>query len=60
MNEIIGYLNRDYGYKGFKMIPKGTAVYKLDNERCYFEMETFNGEIHKQIFKTETLKTHIQ
>jgi hypothetical protein len=59
MNEIIGHLNRDYGYNGFKPILKGTSVYKLDNEKCYFEMETFKGEIHKQIFKIETLKPHL-
>jgi hypothetical protein len=59
MNKIIGTLNIDYGYNGFKPILKGTPVYKLDNERCYFEMETFKGEIHRQIFKTASLSKHI-
>lgn len=56
--EILGYLNCNFGYNGFKPICKGTVVYK-ENERCYFEMEDFNGKMHKQIFRIETLKPHI-
>lgn len=56
--EILGYLNRDFGYNGFKPISKGTVVYR-ENERCYFEMEDFSGKIHRQYFKIETLKQSI-
>jgi hypothetical protein len=59
MNEIIGYLNREYGYNGYLPIEKGTPIYMLDKNRCYFLMQTLKGEMHRQIFITETLKPHI-
>jgi hypothetical protein len=59
-NTIIGHLNRDYGYNGYLPIEKGTPIYRLDNYRCYFLMQTLKGETHRQIFITESLNPHIQ
>ena len=59
MNEIIGHLNRDYGYNGYFPIEKETPIYRLDKDRCYFLMQTLKGEMHRQIFKIETLNPHI-
>lgn len=56
---VLGTLNCNYGYNGFKPILKGTPIIQLDKERCYFEMEDFKGKTHKQIFRIETLKPHI-
>jgi hypothetical protein len=59
MNEIIGHLNRDYGYNGYLPIENGTPIYQLDNNRCYFLMQTLTGEMHRQVFIIETLSKHI-
>ena len=59
MNEIIGTLNRDYGYNGYCLIEKETPIYQLDKYRCYFLMQTLKGEMHRQIFKTASLSKHI-
>jgi len=59
MNEIIGHLNRDYGYNGYCSIEKETPIYRLDKDRCYFLMQTLKGEMHRQIFKTASLSKHI-
>jgi hypothetical protein len=60
MSEIIGLLNRDYGYNGYFLIEKETPIYLLDKDRCYFLMQTLKGEMHRQIFRIETLKPHIK
>jgi hypothetical protein len=59
MNEIIGLLNRDYGYNGYFPIEKETPIYHLDKDRCYFLMQTLKGEMHRQIFRIESLSNHI-
>ena len=53
---IIGKLNKNFGYNGFKLIEVGTDVYEFNNS-YYFEMtkEIDNVKV-KQIFNKETLK----
>jgi len=51
---LVGYLNTQFGYNGFKKIPIGAPVYLL-NDRYYFEMFTPSGERHIQKFHKETL-----
>lgn len=59
--KIIGYLNREYGFHGYKMSITGTPIYELDN-MYYFESfpENEKHEVRKVKFYKETLKPHIQ
>ena len=52
---LIGKLNKDFGYKGFKPIEIGTDVF-LFKDRYYFEMIPLNGgKTVIQKFYKETL-----
>jgi len=56
---LVGYLNRKFGYNGFKPIEIGTLVY-LYKDRYYFNMEPINGDkIVIQKFYKETLCPYI-
>jgi len=55
----IGKLNRNYGYSGYELIPKGTKVFE-DNGKYFFEMKLISsGEKHRQTFDKRTLAPHI-
>ncbi|MDY0270139.1 hypothetical protein [Trichloromonas sp.] len=56
---LIGYLNRNFGYNGFKPIEIGTPVY-LHKDRYYFNMEPINGgQSVIQKFYKDTLHNYI-
>ena len=53
---LIGYLNKEFGYNGFKPIEIGTAVYRF-KDVYYFEMSPLNSDIKTKVnFYKETLK----
>ena len=58
--EIVGHLNRDYGYRGFDKIAKGSPIYSSDGV-YYFEMRlTGTDNIQRQKFHKENLSPHIE
>lgn len=56
---LIGHLNRDYGYIGFKPIKKGHPVYEF-KDRYFIEIEPLldNSKIRQKFYK-EDLSKHI-
>lgn len=56
---LIGHLNRNYGYEGYELIPKGTEVFELQ-DKYFFERKMIkNGVVDRCRFYKKTLKEHI-
>lgn len=56
---LIGYLNRDYGYNGYKPNPTGTEIFEFENKYFFYTSPLNSDKKEKKSFYKDTLTNHI-